>query len=106
VHELPKARYFSTYNPPKRPKKHEFNSLKHTAFFYAWNTRENGTSLRAICRQSEINFPHQTASYWLRQREIQDSPALRRTRKQSTRLGRPYQLVIEKLKSLLDPSHL
>ena len=91
--------------PPNNPKRHEFDSLKRAAFFFAWDTREKGTSLRSICQRSGINLPHKTASYWIPQREIQGFPALKRTCKLSTRLGDLYRVGTEKLKSLLDPGH-
>jgi hypothetical protein len=93
------------HTPQSSPKRREYDSIKRTRFFHAWDTREKGVSLREICRQSQINVPHQTGSYWLRQRDIQGSPAIRRTRKQSTRLGRPRKLKIESLQSLLSPTH-
>jgi hypothetical protein len=52
-----------------------------------------------------VDIPSSTGRLWLKQREILGSPAKRRTRKLSTRLGQPRRISSPLLSSLVDPSH-
>ena len=88
------------------PRKHEFDTPKRARFFHAFDTREKGQSLRSICRQEDINISHQVGSLWLKKRDQLGSPAVRRTRKLSSRqLGRPYSVSEQKLRQLLHKDH-
>ena len=87
------------------PKKQEFDTPTKNRFYNAFDNRQKGESLTKICKQPDINISHQVGSYWLKQREQLGSLSKRRTRKLSSRLGRPNAIENSKLKSLLDPSN-
>lgn len=88
---------------PNKPKRREYDTVKRARFFDAYDSREKCDSLGQICRKLDFTLPHQTASYWLRQREKQGSPAYRRTRRLSSHLGRSYTTSEKVLDALLDP---
>jgi hypothetical protein len=77
-------------------------------FFDAWDSKEKAVGVAQICRKLDFGLAPSTARKWLRQRDIQGSPAARRTRKQSSRLGRPAKVSAADLKRLTnqqDPIH-
>ena len=74
--------------PPRPIERREANTIKRTRFFEAYDRKSRSDTIKSIALQHDIR--PRTAEYWLRQRRIQGSPAFRRTRKQSTRLGRNY----------------
>jgi hypothetical protein len=77
-------------------------------FFDAWDSKEKGVGAAQICRKLDFGLAPSTARKWLRQRDIQEFPTARRTRKQSSRLGRPAKVSTADLKRLTnqqDPIH-
>jgi hypothetical protein len=77
-------------------------------FFDAWDSKEKATGVAQVCRKLDFGLAPSTARKWLRQRDIQGSPALRRTRKQSSRLGRKSKVSaadLERLTNQEDPIH-
>jgi hypothetical protein len=94
--------------PPKSPKWREYDTIKRSRFFDAFDSKENSTSLGEIARLPEINIPPSTARTWLKKREILGDQARRRTRKTSSRLGRKSKVSAADLKKLTnqnDPIH-
>jgi len=94
--------------PSKCYKGQEYTTTKRCRFFDAWDSKESDVGVGQICRKLDFNLPPSTARYWLRQRDIQGSQAARRTRKQSTRMGRPSKVSASDLQRLTnqeDPIH-
>jgi hypothetical protein len=71
-------------------------------FFETFDARTRES--RSVATKHGIT--HQTACTWLKQRRIQGSPAYRRSRKLSTRLGRQPSLTNDQIQRLLSPSTL
>ena len=87
---------------PNRALKHrEADTVKKTRFFTAYNSQTR--PFQALAR--ELQITRQTAHNWLKQRRIQGSPAYRRNRKRSTRLGRQPKLENEQIQHLISPSN-
>jgi len=98
----------STLTPPSSPKRQEYDTTKRARFFDAWDAKEDIDGVGQICQKLNFNLPPSTARYWLRQRDIQGSPAFRRTRKQSARLGRKPKVSaadLGRLTNQQDPIH-
>jgi len=93
------------HTPPRKIKRVEFDTLRKTRFFTAFDAKKSEDSLAGICRQPDINIPPSTARFWLQQRESIGSPAFRRTRKLSSRLGRNFTLCESVLDELLGENH-
>jgi len=94
----------STYREvtPERVLKHiEFNTIKKTRFFNAFDSR-NGASLRSISKAQHID--EKTGRRWLKERETLGSVAYRSSRKRSLKLGRPSKLTQEQCQQLINPS--
>jgi hypothetical protein len=94
--------------PPTSPKRGEFNTIQRARFFNAFDSKENDAGLARVCKTLDFHLPPSTARRWLKERDIQGSPALRRTRKQSFRLGRKSKVSasdIIKLTNQQDPIH-
>ena len=94
--------------PLNSPKNREFTTTKRVRFFDAWDSKEKAVGVAQICRKLDFGLAPSTARKWLRQRDIQGSPAARRTRKQSSRLRRPAKVSAADLKQLTnqqDPIH-
>jgi hypothetical protein len=91
--------------PIKSSKRREADTVKKTRFFEAFDSQKRGEdgSLQSLAVKHGIT--KQTAYNWLRQRQIQGSPAYRRSRKLSKRLGRQPKLTDEQLRRLLSPSN-
>ena len=85
-----KTIHLSTYITPKTPhrgtKACEYDTIRGTRFFEAFDTKNPSKTLQNIADLHQIH--KSTASKWLAQRERLGSPAYRRTRKLSHRLGR------------------
>ena len=101
----PSNRDCKLHTPAKPIKRREFDTIKRGKFFNAYDNRSPSDSLAGICHRADINIPPPTARFWLKQRETLGSPALRRTRKISARLGRPFTLLESQLEELEDPKH-
>jgi hypothetical protein len=74
--------------PQKKPIRRKYDTIKRSRFFDAFDSKEDDQSLREIARLPEINIPPSTARTWLAKREHIGSLAVRRTRKNSSTLGR------------------
>jgi hypothetical protein len=99
----PITRSMRPRTPPNRVTKAcESDTIKRKDFYYAYDSREAGLSDRAFFRDFGIN--RSTGLLWLRQRRILGSPAYRRTRQYSSKLGRPSKLSKESYKMLVSPS--
>ena len=81
---------YGPHTPERELKRREYNTIKKSRFFDAFDHKAKDDSLAQICKRPDINIPPSTARTWLRKREIIGSPAYRRTRKISARLGRKY----------------
>jgi DDE superfamily endonuclease len=92
--------------PSHSPKRHEFDTTKRARFFDAWDAKEKTAGVSQICRKLNFTLPPSTARYWLRQRDIQGSPAIRRTRKQAPRLGRKSKVSALDLERLTNQQNL
>jgi hypothetical protein len=97
-----KHRIMDPTTPPQSPKRQEFNTIKRGHFFDAYDRKQKNTSLRSICRRPRINIPPSTARRWLTQRDTLGSPALRRTRKLASRLGRKSEVSASVLSTITD----
>jgi hypothetical protein len=95
----------SPHTPERCSKRREYDTIRKTRFYNAFDSKRTGDSLGQICKRPDINIPPSTARTWLRKREIIGSPAYRRTRKTSTRLGRKYILSTPILDDLLRHDH-
>jgi hypothetical protein len=94
--------------PPQSPKFHEYDTIKRSRFFDAYDSKENDGSLSKLCKTLDFNLPPSTARTWLKKREILGDQARRRTRKISSRLGRKSKVSasdIDKLTNQEDPIH-
>ena len=94
--------------PLNSPKNREYTTTKRARFFNAWDSKEKAVGVAQICRKLDFGLAPSTARKWLRQRDIQGSPAIRRTRKQSSRLRRLAKVSVADLKRLTnqqDPIH-
>jgi hypothetical protein len=80
---------------PVKPKRQEHDTPHRACFFHAYFHKQKCTRLGAICRRKVINIPLSTARTWLHNYEIKGSPTIRRTRKTSTRLGRPKSIDVK-----------
>jgi len=92
--------------PLNSPKRQEYDTTKRARFFDAWDDKENNVGVGQICRKLDFKLPPSTARRWIKERDIQGSPAIRRTRKQSSRLGRPAKVSaadLEQLTNQQDP---
>ncbi len=93
------------HTPPRAIKRKEYDTLKKTRFFSAFDNKKSEDSLAGICKQPDINVPPSTARTWLRKRQLIGSPAFRRTRKLSSRLGRRFTVSESALDELLDENN-
>ena len=94
--------------PLNSPKNREYTTTKRMRFFDAWDSKEKAVGVAQIYRKLDFSLAPSTARKWLRQREIQGSAALRRTRKQSSRLGRKPIVSVADLERIInqqDPIH-
>jgi hypothetical protein len=72
--------------PPTNSRPGDYDTVKKLRFFNAYDARGPTDSLRSIAHDYAPSLP--TAHRWLKERTQLGSPAYRRTRKLSTRLGR------------------
>ena len=90
---------------PPRPTRCEADTTKRARFFHALQNKKDGQSFNEICRQKGIEIPPSTGRDWKRQFEQQGEKAIRRTRRQSTRLGQPPKVSEAELTAVFDPQH-
>jgi hypothetical protein len=88
--------------PLNSPKRQEYDTIRRARFFNAWDAKENHISVGQICRKLDFKLPPSTARRWIKERNIQGSPAIRRTRKQSSRLGRKPIVSVADLERLIN----
>ena len=91
--------------PQKRPKRHEYNTLKRCRFFDAYDAKIELVGVRQIARRPDINIPDSTARRWLKERECLGLEARRSTRKASSTLGRKPLVSTADLSRLTDQSN-
>jgi transposase len=99
----PTTRSMSRQTPPpaiSRPG--DYDTVKKLRFFNAYDTRGPTDSLRSIAREYAPSLS--TAHRWLKKRNELGSPAYRRTRKLSVRLGRRPAVSKEQCQILVSPS--
>jgi len=85
--------------PPSNLDSGEHNTIKKTRLFYAFDHRGANEKLPQVARAQRV--PVQTARDWIKQRDIIGSPAYRRTRRISKKLGRPSKISKSTIQSLL-----
>lgn len=90
---------------PVLRKRKEFDTPKRARFFGAFDNKNDPRSIREICKDPQIGIHESTGRKWLKLRDLIESPAFRRTRKLSKRLGRPYTINPEELQPFLSPTH-
>jgi hypothetical protein len=86
----------------KPPREGEYDTPAKARFFDAWDGREPGETLTSIAAKKAPSYA--TAHRWLQKRNQIGSPARRRTRKLSTRLGRRSRVSKEACEMLVSPS--
>jgi transposase len=87
---------------PERTVQHkEADTVKKTRFFEAYDSQTR--SIKSLAAEHDIT--KQTAYNWLKQRQIQGSPAYRRSRKLSKRLGQQKKITNDQIQYLLSPSN-
>ena len=87
--------------PPSTPKRQEYDTPRRVRFYALYDTRQSDEEVKTIA--TRIGISKATGNRWLRQRQNLGSPAMRRTRKLSTRLGRHQKVPPERIKMLVDP---
>jgi hypothetical protein len=102
---MPSKRDCEPHTPPREIERKEYDTVKRKHFFDAFDFRSPSDSLNQICKREDINLPPSTARRWLKQREILGSPAIRKTRKLSSKLGRNAILPDSLLEELQDEKH-
>lgn len=90
------------FTPERTIERCEHSTRKRIRFFEAYDTRYPAESLPALAAEKHI--PQRTASRWVRERTQIGSPAYRRTRKRSEKLGRREKVLKETYKILVSPS--
>jgi DDE superfamily endonuclease len=90
---------------PTNPKRREYDTPRRARFYQLYDQSKNRRSFNSICKEKGIQIPPSTGRFWLHQRAKLGSPAKRRTRKLSTRLGQPQRVSSSELQSLLDPKN-
>ncbi len=93
----------ATTTPSTSRQVREFDTIQRSRFFDAFDSRQNDTGIARICKTLDFDLPPSTARYWVKQRDSLGSIATRRTRKLSSRLGRPTKISAEGLVKLTDP---
>jgi hypothetical protein len=75
--------------PVSKPKRHEYNTLKRTHFFHAFDSKENEQGVGAIAHLPAISIPTSIARRWLQEREVLGEAAFRSQRKAGSTISRP-----------------
>jgi transposase len=93
--------------PTRATKRKEADTVKKSRFFEAYDSRTRAKgpipSLESVAIKHGIS--KSTAQKWLQRRQVQGSPAYRRSRKLSQRLGRKQNLTNDQIQCLLSPSN-
>lgn len=95
--------------PEKKPIRCERDTIHRYRFFEAYDRKLPSTSFNSLCKRQGIEIPPSTGRLWLQQREIQGKKAIRRTRRQSQKLGRKRAVCEADMETVLDednPIHL
>jgi hypothetical protein len=95
----------SPHTPERYSKRREYDTIRKTRFYNAFDSKRIDDPLGQIYKRSDINISPSTAKTWLRKREIIGSPAYRKIRKTSKRLGRKYILSTPIFDDLLRHDH-
>ena len=103
--DLSKTTKMTPPETPKKPVRIEYDTIRRARFFNAYDDPQRRVSLRAICRRKDIDISASTGTKWLQKRAELGSPAIRKTRRLSTRLGRPNIVNDATVKAILQPSH-
>jgi len=98
---MPSQRDSEPYTPEKYIKRHEYDTVRKSRFFKLFDSRQNGDSLRQICKNPQIDLHPSTGRRWLKERDRLGDKAYRRTRKISKKLGQKYILATATLDDLL-----
>ena len=91
---------FRPSTPPNVTGPGEPDTTKRTHFYATWDAREEGEGRNAFCDRT--GYRRSTTSKWLKQRKELGSPAYRRTRKLSNKLGRVSKIQKKHVKLLLN----
>lgn len=102
---MPSQRDSEPHTPERAIKRREYDTIRKSRFFEAFDSRENSDSLRQICKKPDINIPPPTGRRWLKERDYLGDQAYRKTRKISTRLGRKYTVDTVTLDDVLRKDH-
>ncbi len=90
----PSTRFTERPSTPIKPRAFiPADTLKKTKFFQAYDSRIASETLESI--SSEFSIHHTTGTRWLRERELYNSKAYRRTRKRLKILGRKLKVLKE-----------
>ncbi|KAF1991723.1 hypothetical protein K402DRAFT_346650, partial [Aulographum hederae CBS 113979] len=99
----------ATSTPSNSPKRGEYDTIKRSRFFRAFDSKANTAGVASVCKTLDFTLPPSTARRWLKERDSLGSPALRRTRKLATRLGRKSKVSEADLRKITtnqeDPLH-
>jgi hypothetical protein len=96
----------ATSTPSNSPKRQEYDTTKRARFFNAFNSKENDVSLAKVYKTLDFKLPPSIARRWIKERDIQRSPAIRRTRKQASRLKRKSKVSILDIDKLTNQEDL
>lgn len=86
--------------PVNQIEPHEADTIKKTRFYRLFDQKPTNQGLRAFSRLH--HFAESTTRRWIHQRSILGTPAYRRTRTLSTRLGPPLRATEAQIRMLLD----
>ena len=101
-------RIMAPSTPPGTPASYEYDTIRRTRFFNAFDSAKIGASVGSIARLPHVNIPPSTARRWLKQREKLGNEAFRRTRRRSSILGRRSMVsasVLDTITNQEDPIH-
>jgi hypothetical protein len=90
---------------PTKPKRAEYDTIRRTRFFDAYDAAKPILNFTQFCKQRDIALPRNTAQKWLDQRKQLGRDAYRRPRHRSKAFGRPCTLNENDVQSLLDQNH-
>jgi hypothetical protein len=99
IHEMAPA------TPKRKTKRREYNTIKRTRFFDAFDSRNPGQGVGQIAKLPKINIPPSTARLWIKERDKLGNLALRSQRNRSSILGRRTKVSEQDLEHLIDQSN-
>src|SRR6201999_4003769 len=88
--------------PPRQLGVIEATTVKKAKFFFTWDEKPKYESQKAFCKRT--GYPRSTVHKWLKQRAQLGSPACRRSRRQSQKLGRVSRIQKDDIEMLLSPT--